>query len=1330
MAQSVTKQIDKQINNPLKTSYIGNVEFKDYSKLQEQELKKIRIQQVRQQEAEKTRKNLKTKKELEEQQKQEEYMNQQFLIYQQKLQLQQKLLEEAEKQKKEIGESHRQALEAEKQRLKDIEEQKLREEQFQKNQKIRTQQAADWAKKEQEKLDYKKSFNKQRIEMLEEIQEKERQEAQNYQNYINNLPEPVQEDPLQYDAYEKQDNKKSYYNNIDFTKTYFHNPVVIKHEDDNLIENALENAKKEYEKTQIKNLELLQTKKLRKQEEEERGRAALKMTQNERVLREFSQEMDKKKAELEQDRIKQTANNPNHSEKPVTHFQKDIQKKAVVEKAFEKEFFGERAEWTHEEINDKERDIHAKKQSTTLKKSQSLQNVDPKEFEKRAVENAQKKSKNVKIFRKPPLDTNVFQDKSKNKKNASNSQEQREDEQDKQHEKNQTEESQKNLQQSAGKNSSISNNLARSMSDQNKEQIDPNILTQSQNQDNKFRNSYDSYDMSDRKVSQVTSDRKKKIRFVSPQKSNSDSDFTDEENTFGQRSGSKDNNVRYNNFVNKQNDQNNTFSPYNSNGFSEKDQQSLKNSSQQKSLQFNKQGSNFNNTGAYTASGSNQSSQKEQNLNRNDIKQYILEQEQYLKKLEDTRKNSRERIRQEENALLSTLNQATTTMDNKNRQNDLIQQQQQAKNFNLSSVSIPEKKAIFIEENSSHNSSQIISHSQNHYGTNNQYNNSNGQKRQVVYSSNPEKTKKANQMLDQFLNSNSIQNQSYNNYDSFNQRSLNEDYDERENLDYVEDTVKSSFKQTYNKESQMSQGKNSQNKMNPFIKPDNFLGSSGYESQSRDFSDSKNDFTESINDASNSKNIRNDIRNNHYQSDFTESQLTSSINNNNNNYNNESSINQQQINSSVKNSYKGSKNQENLLATFSPSKDVYKQDQQYRNYEEEEEKGYKFGNTTESKYKNDSFKKYSGLSNNSNLHNNPSNISESRKLGLSQSKGPNNNSKDLIELTDSLLTSNNFNSINKNNSSHLRQNNFNSSQNFQNHSSEHYNKRSELSPSSELSYSLSEIDKSADKFRRVEYIPQNSTTQKRNLSNENNQFENNQDSQSRIGTAKFGQPLINQNKSGISQNLNSRDSQKGIQMDIQFREDEEDEETYKLDSQNKSENATRGEGQASLADLFKKKKADLAKKYELEQQQRAQRSDTQEPKKERTKEDILKQRKEMMKRPDFLKNKNSTSQEESSINDQYNSQKSEQRGYMTSFHDPSKKVKEPPQELMDRLANGTKVKVDKKEYLKLTNKNYEMLPEVKKRKEEEQKKEEYRRRQESVKKLQQNIKESQKLKKN
>lgn len=54
---------------------------------------------------------------------------------------------------------------------------------------------------------------------------------------------------------------------------------------------------------------------------------------------------------------------------------------------------------------------------------------------------------------------------------------------------------------------------------------------------------------------------------------------------------------------------------------------------------------------------------------------------------------------------------------------------------------------------------------------------------------------------------------------------------------------------------------------------------------------------------------------------------------------------------------------------------------------------------------------------------------------------------------------------------------------------------------------------------------------------------------------------------------------------------------------------------------------------------------------------------------------------------------------------------------MTRLAKGEKVEVSKKEMLKLTNKNYEMLPEVRKKKEEERKKEELRERMKQVKEI-------------
>lgn len=61
---------------------------------------------------------------------------------------------------------------------------------------------------------------------------------------------------------------------------------------------------------------------------------------------------------------------------------------------------------------------------------------------------------------------------------------------------------------------------------------------------------------------------------------------------------------------------------------------------------------------------------------------------------------------------------------------------------------------------------------------------------------------------------------------------------------------------------------------------------------------------------------------------------------------------------------------------------------------------------------------------------------------------------------------------------------------------------------------------------------------------------------------------------------------------------------------------------------------------------------------------------------------------------------------------------------MDRLAKGTRVEVSKKEMKALTSKNYENLPEVRKRKEEERKKEEFKLRQQKAKELEEKRKES------
>ena len=62
-------------------------------------------------------------------------------------------------------------------------------------------------------------------------------------------------------------------------------------------------------------------------------------------------------------------------------------------------------------------------------------------------------------------------------------------------------------------------------------------------------------------------------------------------------------------------------------------------------------------------------------------------------------------------------------------------------------------------------------------------------------------------------------------------------------------------------------------------------------------------------------------------------------------------------------------------------------------------------------------------------------------------------------------------------------------------------------------------------------------------------------------------------------------------------------------------------------------------------------------------------------------------------------------------------------ELMSRLAKGERAEVDKKSMRQLTSKNYELLPEVKKKKEEDAKKEQFKNRMKQVKELEEKRKE-------
>jgi len=101
----------------------------------------------------------------------------------------------------------------------------------------------------------------------------------------------------------------------------------------------------------------------------------------------------------------------------------------------------------------------------------------------------------------------------------------------------------------------------------------------------------------------------------------------------------------------------------------------------------------------------------------------------------------------------------------------------------------------------------------------------------------------------------------------------------------------------------------------------------------------------------------------------------------------------------------------------------------------------------------------------------------------------------------------------------------------------------------------------------------------------------------------------------------------------------------------------------------------------MQRQKERELKQSQKPKETKTKEELAQLRKDMM-RAKTVKNPAADESQE----------------------DPAIKKKEPIHQksaLMSRLATGSKTEISKKDMLKLTNKNYENLPEVRKRKEEE-----------------------------
>ena len=148
------------------------------------------------------------------------------------------------------------------------------------------------------------------------------------------------------------------------------------------------------------------------------------------------------------------------------------------------------------------------------------------------------------------------------------------------------------------------------------------------------------------------------------------------------------------------------------------------------------------------------------------------------------------------------------------------------------------------------------------------------------------------------------------------------------------------------------------------------------------------------------------------------------------------------------------------------------------------------------------------------------------------------------------------------------------------------------------------------------------------------------------------------------------------------------------------DNSEGGKDKQSLAEMFKLKKKNLAVKFD----QASSREQKPKVKMQRTKEEILSLRREMM-HPKLR-------------SAERGKKKDEQENNINMQTSPTdEKKKDPPQRLLERLAMGTKPKINKEEMHKLTSKNYELLPEVKLRKEMERKKQERKDRIDKAKKF-------------
>ncbi|CAD8182283.1 unnamed protein product [Paramecium pentaurelia] len=367
-----------------KTGFIGTFEAELFAQQQNTQLRAQRMQQIRKQETDLTKKKIQQQQQIQQKQQEEEMKKQKYQEYlQKKAQIEQ--LEQARQQT--ILEQQRQAREAEeyRQREYELQQEKLKmqayyEEQAQK----RYQEAQEWKKQSFLETSQGKALQIQNQRKEASIIEKQK-EAQSVAIYKETSKNKTQstftQDLESYEKFDKNISRRQILKPEDFANTCFHNPQVVKHDIDLEKENAMEKANQTMIETQAMLLEQARQKREQERAQKQRSQKALSKERQIKVLEQLEQETKFiKKQEIIQ--LQKT--------KPPTRKPKsDKNHQKLLSTEFDKMFNCNNSQI---EVRDHRVRSNSPKKSLTTKNKEK------------------QRPKSVKIFTKAPLDTNLLND--------------------------------------------------------------------------------------------------------------------------------------------------------------------------------------------------------------------------------------------------------------------------------------------------------------------------------------------------------------------------------------------------------------------------------------------------------------------------------------------------------------------------------------------------------------------------------------------------------------------------------------------------------------------------------------------------------------------------------------------------------------------------------------------------------------------------------------------------------------------------------------------------------------------------------------------------------